>query len=64
MVLSKCRCGRPGYEYNLALPCCSARMADAMYRMRPSLAFWWIATTKPPMDEADLNRFRTLYRNR
>lgn len=64
MVLTRCKCGRPAYDYNLSLPCCSARMADAMHRSRPSLAFWWIATTKPPMDKADLERFRALYRNR
>ncbi len=60
--MTSCACGLPRHAFNLERPCCSARMADGMLRMRPSLAFWWIAKTKPPMTEPDLERFREAYR--
>jgi hypothetical protein len=58
-----CQCGLPPWTYSGA-PCCYDRFVEALHQQRPALAFWYMATVKPPVTDPFRQVMRDRYRGR
>lgn len=58
-----CQCGLPPWAYSGA-PCCFDRFVQTLYEQRPALAYWYMATVKPPVTDAFRQTMRDRYRRK